>query len=58
MEPRRLPDGRIRIPVRAEDGDVVGDGWLDIGPEHPEFEAWDADVKKNESRAGSAAAPR
>lgn len=39
----RLPDGRLRVPMRAEGPDgMVGDGVVTIGPDHPWFAGWDA----------------
>lgn len=41
-EPTREPDGRLRVPRRAESeqGDV-GTGWVLIGPDDSEFAEWD-----------------
>ncbi len=58
MEPQRLADGRIRIPVRATVGGIVGDGWLVIGPEHPEFAEWEKELPENRAAASSADSPR
>lgn len=40
--PERLPDGRIRVPKRAEADGVVGDGAVEVGPGDPDYDAWDA----------------
>ena len=38
----RLPDGRLRVPMRAEGPDgMVGDAVGEIGPDHPAFATWD-----------------
>ena len=38
----RLPDGRLRVPMRAEGPDgIIGDGVGEIGPEHPSYAVWD-----------------
>lgn len=40
--PERLPDGRLLVPMRAEGpGGVIGDGLVAIGPDHPDFQAWE-----------------
>lgn len=42
MAARRLPDGRLRVPVRAEGpGGIVGDGMAEIGPDDPRYQQWD-----------------
>ena len=36
-----MANGNLRVPLRAESPDgAVGDGMLEIGPDHPQFEAW------------------
>ena len=41
MYARRLPNGDLLIPVRAESKDgAVGDALKAIGPGHPDYEAW------------------
>ena len=39
---KRLPNGNLLVPVRAEsdDGTIVGDAWVEIGPDHPEYASW------------------
>ena len=46
----RLPNGNLLIPARAEsdDGTVIGDGMIEIGPEHPDFAAWSAGAVERE----------
>lgn len=42
FEARRLPDGWIEAPVRAEaDDGTVGDGVAILSPGDPGFDAWD-----------------
>lgn len=53
MSAQRLPDGKIRIPVRltsvdAEGKEMLGDGVQDIGPEDPSYAKWDAYLKRME----------
>lgn len=42
LEPRRLDDGRILIPKRAEseDGQAVGLGWVELTEADPDYDAW------------------
>lgn len=42
LEPRRLEDGRILIPKRAEteDGSAVGLGWVELTPAEPDYDDW------------------
>jgi hypothetical protein len=46
--PVKLANGRLLIPVRAEDPETgaVGDGLVEIGPDHPEYSAWRADLDR------------
>lgn len=38
---RRLPNGNLLIPKRAESDDgMIGDGMIEIDPSHPDFEMW------------------
>lgn len=32
MQPQRLPSGNLLVPMRAEDGDVVGHGMIEVEP--------------------------
>lgn len=46
MQPERLPDGRLRVPRRAEaDDGMIGDGMVDIGPDDPDWDVWDRYAK-------------
>jgi len=48
MKIKRLPDGKLIVPCRAEgDGGVVGDGMVEIGPDDPDYPAWDKWLKAN-----------
>lgn len=46
--PERLEDGRILAPKRAEseDGKIIGDAMVPIGPEDPDYEGWDRMLKE------------
>ncbi len=48
---RRLPNGNLLVPIRAESGDgsVIGDGMVEVAPGSPEYAAW-------ESKAGTVVA--
>jgi hypothetical protein len=46
MFPYILPNRKIRRPIRAEDDGVLGDGWEDIAPGHPDYEALKAALDK------------
>jgi hypothetical protein len=46
----RQEDGGILIPKRAEGADgMLGDGMLPVYEGDPEFEAWDAWLKREEA---------
>lgn len=46
MNATRNPDGTITIPKRAEGpGGIIGDGMVTIGPDDPDYEAWDRWLK-------------
>lgn len=52
MNARRLENGHRLVPRTAmtEDRNTIGDVWEEIGPEHPEYEMWEADARKAETR--------
>jgi hypothetical protein len=56
LDPERLPDGRILVPMRAERGEpgrrgyTLGDGMVPIGPEHEDYAAWDAYMRAVEEQ--------
>lgn len=44
---QRLANGRLLIPARAESSDgTLGDGMVEIGPDHPEYAKWLAQAPK------------
>lgn len=53
MEPVRLPNGNLRVPVAFYDEQlgIYGDGMVEIGPDHPEYEWWLAEIKRIEEYA-------
>lgn len=52
MAPRRVGLDRISIPKRAElPGGGVGDGWVEIGPDDPDYDAWAEELKRTEEAA-------
>lgn len=45
MNPRRLENGRLVIPVRLEGPrGELGDGVMEIGPEHPDYSKWEREL--------------
>ena len=47
MRPERLANGNLLVPMRAEaDDGTVGDGMVEIGPDHPDFAAWLAELDR------------
>ncbi len=40
MQPKKLKDGTLLIPLRAETSGVVGDCTVEIRTDHPEYEKW------------------
>ena len=50
MHPRKLYNGNLLIPVTAKGPNgELGDGFIEIGPDHPEYETWLAAVEPEES---------
>jgi hypothetical protein len=37
---RKLANGNLLVPSRAEGDGIVGDGVVEIGPDHPDSEGW------------------
>jgi hypothetical protein len=35
-----LPNGNLLVPMRAESDGVIGDGLVEITPEHPDYQHW------------------
>lgn len=52
MNVTQLPDGRLRVPARAEDPETgtVGDGLVTIGPEHPDYAKYIAWLKRQQKQ--------
>lgn len=50
MNAKRLPNGNLRIPMRAEseDGRLEGDGFLEIDPTHPDYAEWERAIQRRE----------
>lgn len=45
MRPRLLASGHLLVPVRLEaDDGTIGDGLQEIGPDHPDYPAWLAEL--------------
>lgn len=55
-DPKRLENGNLLVPMRAEDPKTgsIGDGIAEIGPDHPDFKMWDEWEKKNLAGGGEA----
>ncbi len=48
----RNADGTLTVPKRAEGpGGMLGDGMVTIGPDDPDYAAWDAWFKRREAPA-------
>jgi hypothetical protein len=45
MIARRLPNGNLLIPIRADSEGVQGDASLEIAPDHPDYERWLRDLE-------------
>jgi hypothetical protein len=54
MEAIRLPNGNLLAPYRAETGPAIGDGMIEIGPNHPDYESWSRHVAEPEPAAAPA----
>lgn len=50
MRAKRLPDGKLLVPFRAEsdDGNIVGHGYMEIDSSHPDYEAWERSIRRRE----------
>ena len=46
MRARLLPNGHLLIPVRAESEGVIGDAAVEIGPDHPDYQRYLADLTR------------
>lgn len=54
----RLPDGTVMMPMRAAEDGTVGDGWLPIMYDHPEYDAWVRDINQSRLENSADAADR
>jgi len=51
-QPRRLASDRLRVPMRAEDpSGLIGDGIVEIGPDHPLYAEWATWIDKYAPRS-------
>lgn len=48
MKATRNSDGTLTVPMRAETNGVIGDALVTIGPDHPDYEAWDSWLRRQE----------
>ncbi len=48
MQARKLPNGNLLVPMRAvsADGNLLGDGMVEIGPSNPEYKNWLKDAER------------
>jgi hypothetical protein len=58
MLPRRLPDGRLRVPEShtLPDGTIL-DGSRVIGPDDPDYAKWDRWMREHDPRENEDHAP-
>jgi hypothetical protein len=50
IPPQRLPNGKIRVPMRAEAPDgTIGDGMVDLAPGDSGYARWDEYLRAKES---------
>jgi hypothetical protein len=40
MFAKKLPNGNLLVPFRAETGGVIGDGMKEVAPGTPEYDEW------------------
>ena len=51
MKARWLDDDRLLVPMRAEGPDgTMGDGMVEIGPDHPDYGAWLPHIEESGAR--------
>jgi hypothetical protein len=36
----RLPNGNLMVPRRAQGEGVLGDAWVEVGPDDPDYKKW------------------
>lgn len=46
---QKLENGNLLVPMRAEENEIIGDGMVEIGPDHPDYQAWLATVEQDEA---------
>lgn len=50
--------GALIVPMRAEGpGGILGDGMVEIGPDHPQYREWEAFLHKDGLKASSGPQP-
>lgn len=50
QDAKRIGPDRLRVPARAEGPNgEIGDGMVEIGPDHPDYLAWDAWIRRQET---------
>lgn len=40
MEAKKLENGNLLVPIRAESEGIIGDSMVEIGPDHPDYKVW------------------
>jgi hypothetical protein len=48
VEVKVLPNGNLLVPMRAEGDGWIGDGLVEIGPDHPDFQRWKAFLERTQ----------
>ena len=46
IEPKKLANGNLLVPMTAEADGIIGDGAAEIGPDHPMYDEWLAWLEK------------
>lgn len=57
MPPKRLQNGNLLVPRRAEGDGWLGDGMVEIGPDHPDHKRWVEDFARLDEVKGSPGRP-
>jgi hypothetical protein len=58
MNAKRLENGRLLVPRRAEGPHgLIGDAMVEIGPDDPDFAAWDKWLRAEELEGNPAPTP-
>jgi hypothetical protein len=56
MNVKRLPNGNLLVPMRAEGPNgIIGDGAVEIGPDHPSYASWEAWLQRVEQEENEVA---